>query len=576
MLRPKLFTTLSNYSRQQFASDLTAGIIVGIVALPLAIAFAIASGVSPEKGLFTAVIAGFLISALGGSRVQIGGPTGAFVVIVYGIVAQYGLDGLMIATIMAGIILIIMGLAKFGSAIKFIPHPVVVGFTSGIAVIILSSQVKDFFGLQMGEVPADFIEKWISYPLHLNTINPATLAIGLGTVLLIMVWPRITHRVPGTLIALLAATAIVQVFNLPVETIGSRFGEIPSMMPSPTFPTIDFETVKNLIGPATTIAILAGIESLLSAVVADGMIGGKHRSNMELVAQGVANIASPLFGGIPATGAIARTATNIKNGGRTPIAGMTHAAVLLLIMLFFGRWVSLIPLAALAAILVIVAYNMSEWRSFLGLLRGPKSDVVVLLTTFGLTVMIDLTVAIEVGMVLAAFLFMKRMSEVTNIGVITKEFKDEDEESDDPLAINKQQVPAGVEVYEINGPLFFGAAYKFEESIKIIEKPPKVLILRMRNVPVIDSSGIHALEQVLKNCRKHKIALILSGVHAQPLFALTSSELIKAIGDDNVHANLHDSLNHARTILGIPTVERTGPFIPTVARERQKKSDQKD
>ncbi|MBK7093096.1 MAG: sulfate permease [bacterium] len=576
MLRPKLFTTLGNYNRQQFTADLTAGVIVGVVALPLAIAFAIASGVSPEKGLFTAVIAGFLISALGGSRVQIGGPTGAFVVIVYGIVAQYGLDGLMIATIMAGIILIIMGLANFGSAIKFIPHPVVVGFTSGIAVIIFSSQVKDFFGLQMGDVPTDFIEKWISYPLHLDTINPSTLAISLGTVLLIMIWPKITHRVPGTLVALIGATAVVQLFNLPVETIGSRFGEIPSMMPTPTFPKIDFETVKNLIGPATTIAILAGIESLLSAVVADGMIGGKHRSNMELVAQGVANIASPLFGGIPATGAIARTATNIKNGGRTPIAGMTHAVVLLLIMLFFGRWVSLIPLGALAAILVIVAYNMSEWRSFLGLLRGPKSDVVVLLTTFGLTVMIDLTVAIEVGMVLAAFLFMKRMSEVTNIGVITREFKDDVEESDDPLAINKQQVPAGVEVYEINGPLFFGAAYKFEESIKIIEKPPKVLILRMRNVPVIDSSGIHALEQVLKNCRKHKISLILSGVHAQPLFALTSSELIKAIGDDNVHANLHDSLNHARTILGIPTVERTGPFIPTVAREAKRKPDQKD
>ncbi len=576
MLKPKLFTTLRDYTRQQFTSDVTAGIIVGIVALPLAIAFAIASGVSPEKGLFTAVIAGFLISALGGSRVQIGGPTGAFVVIVYGIVAQYGLDGLMIATIMAGIILVIMGLAKFGSAIKFIPHPVVVGFTSGIAIIIFSSQVKDFFGLKMGDVPADFIEKWISYPLHLDTINPYALVISLGTVLLIMVWPRITHRVPGTLIALLAATVAVQIFDLPVETIGSRFGDIPSMLPTPTFPKVDFETVRNLIGPATTIAILAGIESLLSAVVSDGMIGGKHRSNMELVAQGIANIASPLFGGIPATGAIARTATNIKNGGRTPIAGMTHAVVLLLIMLFFGRWVSLIPLGALAAILVIVAYNMSEWRSFLGLLRGPKSDVVVLLTTFGLTVLIDLTVAIEVGMVLAAFLFMKRMSEVTNIGIITKEFKDEDEEADDPLAINKQQVPAGVEVYEINGPLFFGAAYKFEESIKIVEKPPKVLILRMRNVPVIDSSGIHALEQVLKNCRKHKISLILSGVHAQPLFALTSSELIASIGDENVHANLHDSLNHARTMLGLPTVERTGPFVQTVARESKNRRDQKD
>ncbi len=576
MLKPKLLTTLQGYTRQQFTSDLTAGIIVGVVALPLAIAFAIASGVSPEKGLFTAVIAGFLISALGGSRVQIGGPTGAFVVIVYGIVAQYGIDGLMIATIMAGIILVIMGLAKFGSAIKFIPHPVVVGFTSGIAIIIFSSQVKDFLGLTMGDVPSDFIEKWIAYPLHLSSVNLSAIVISIATVLLIMIWPRITHRVPGTLVALIAATAAVQLFDLPVETIGSRFGDIPSMLPSPTFPSIDFATVRELIGPATTIAILAGIESLLSAMVADGMIGGKHRSNMELVAQGVSNIVTPLFGGIPATGAIARTATNIKNGGRTPVAGMVHAVVLLLIMLFFGRWASLIPLCALAAILVIVAYNMSEWRSFLGLIRGPKSDVVVLLTTFGLTVLIDLTVAIEVGMVLAAFLFMKRMSEVTNVGIITKEFKDEDEETDDPLAINKQEVPYGVEVYEINGPLFFGAAYKFEESIKIVEKPPKVLILRMRNVPVIDSSGLHALEQVLKNCRKHHIALILSGVHAQPLFSLTSSELILSIGDDNIHANLHDSLNHARTILGLPTVERTGPFIPTVARERDRDSDQKD
>ncbi len=576
MLKPKLLTTLQGYTRRQFTSDLSAGVIVGIVALPLAIAFAIASGVSPEKGLFTAIIAGFIISALGGSRVQIGGPTGAFVVIVYGIVAKYGMDGLMIATIMAGVILVIMGLAKFGSAIKFIPHPVVVGFTSGIAVIIFSSQVKDFLGLSMGEVPADFIEKWISYPLHLDTINPYALGISIGTIILISIWPKISHRVPGTLVALLAATAAVAIFDWPVETIGSRFGEIPSMLPAPSFPKIDFATIRELIGPATTIAILAGIESLLSAVVADGMIGGKHRSNMELVAQGVANIVTPIFGGIPATGAIARTATNIKNGGRTPIAGMVHAVVLLLIMLFFGRWASLIPLSTLAAILVIVAYNMSEWRSFLGLLRGPKSDVVVLLTTFGLTVIIDLTVAIEVGMVLAAFLFMKRMSEVTNVGVITKEFKDDDEEPDDPLAINKQQVPPGVEVYEINGPLFFGAAYKFEESIKIVEKPPKVLVIRMRNVPVIDSSGLHALEQVLKNCRKHHIALILSGVHAQPLFALTNSGLIESIGDDNIHANLHDSLNHARTILGLPTVERTGPFIPTVARERDKKTDQKD
>ncbi len=569
MLRPKLFTTLGNYSKEQFVADLGAGLIVGVVALPLAIAFAIASGVSPEKGLFTAIIAGFIISALGGSRVQIGGPTGAFVVIVYGIVAQYGLDGLMIATIMAGVILVIMGLAKFGSAIKFVPHPVVVGFTSGIAVIIFSSQVKDFLGLPMGDVPADFIDKWAAYPHFFSSINWSATLISVAAIVVIVFWPRAWRKVPGSLVALLLATAVVAYFKLPVETIGSRFGEIPSMLPAPKLPSFDWETLRNLIQPATTIALLAGIESLLSAVVADGMIGGKHRSNMELVAQGVANIATPIFGGIPATGAIARTATNIKNGGRTPIAGITHAVVLLLILLFLGKWAGLIPLCVLAAILVVVSYNMSEWRSFVSLIRGPRSDVVVLLTTFGLTLLFDLTVAIEVGMVLAAFLFMKRMAEVTNIGVISREFTDDNGEIDDPLAITKQDVPPGVEVYEINGPLFFGAAYKFEESIKIVERPPRVLILRMRNVPVIDSSGLHALEQVLKDCKKHNIALILSGVHAQPLFALTKSDMMQFIGDENVFANIHDALNRARAILGLPPAPRSGPFIPTVARERR-------
>ncbi len=576
MLRPKLLTTLSNYSKEQFVADLGAGLIVGVVALPLAIAFAIASGVSPEKGLFTAIIAGFIISALGGSRVQIGGPTGAFVVIVYGIVAQYGLDGLMLATIMAGVILIIMGLAKFGSAIKFVPHPVVVGFTSGIAVIIFSSQVKDFLGLQMGDVPADFIDKWTAYPHFLSSVNWSATLISVAAVIVIVFWPRAWRKVPGSLVALILATVAVAYFKLPVETIGSRFGEIPSMLPAPSLPSFDWETLRNLIQPATTIALLAGIESLLSAVVADGMIGGKHRSNMELVAQGVANIATPIFGGIPATGAIARTATNIKNGGRTPIAGITHAIVLLLILLFLGKWAGLIPLCVLAAILVVVSYNMSEWRSFIGLLRGPRSDVVVLLTTFGLTLLFDLTVAIEVGMVLAAFLFMKRMAEVTNIGVISREFTDENGETDDPLAITKQDVPPGVEVYEINGPLFFGAAYKFEESIKIVERPPRVLILRMRNVPVIDSSGLHALEQVLKDCKKHNITLILSGVHAQPLFALTNSELIHFIGDENVFGNIHDALNRARAVLGLPPIERSGPFIATVARERRQSEDRSD
>ncbi|MBI3765975.1 MAG: sodium-independent anion transporter, partial [Ignavibacteriales bacterium] len=448
MLKPKLFTTLQHYSRQQFLSDITAGLIVGVVAIPLAVAFAIASGVSPEKGLFTAVIAGFIISALGGSRVQIGGPTGAFVVIVYGIVQNYGLNGLIVATMMAGVILIVMGVARFGSAIKFIPHPVVVGFTSGIALIILSSQVKDFLGLQMGDVPSDFVEKWIAFAAHVDSMNFYAVSIGMGCILLIVFWQRVIHKIPGSLVALILSTIIVQVFHFPVETIGSRFGDIPSTLPAPTIPSFDFATLKHLIQPATTIALLAGIESLLSAVVADGMIGGKHRSNMELIAQGVANIASPLFGGLPATGAIARTATNIRNGGRTPIAGMIHALALLMIMLFFGRWATLIPLSCLAAILVVVAYNMSEWKVFKALLKSPRSDVVVLLTTFVLTVVFDLTVAIEIGIVLSVFLFMRRMALVTNVDVVTREFQDE-EETDDPNAIEKRVIPEGVEVYEI-------------------------------------------------------------------------------------------------------------------------------
>src|SRR5215204_2393408 len=421
MFKPKLFDILPAYSKDQFARDLLAGLIVGIVALPLAIAFAIASGVSPEKGLYTAIIAGFIISALGGSRVQIGGPTGAFIVIVYGIVQTHGINGLIIATFIAGMMLIIMGFARLGTIIKFIPHPLIVGFTSGIALIIFSSQIKDFFGLNMGTVPVDFIEKWKSYAANVSSINLYALAMALGTILIIIVWPMVTRKIPGSLIAILLTTAVAHLFHFPVETIGSRFGNIPSAFPTLSVPELDFQTVKNLIQPAFTIALLCAIESLLSAVVADGMIGGNHKSNMELVAQGTANIFSSIFGGIPATGAIARTATNIKNGGRTPVAGIIHAVTLLLIMLFFGRWAALIPMATLGAILLVVSYHMSEWRVFRSELRGaPRSDVVVMLTTFVLTVAIDLTVAIQVGMVLAAFLFMKRMAEVTNVSAITR------------------------------------------------------------------------------------------------------------------------------------------------------------
>jgi len=549
MLKPQLLSSIKEYNKNLFISDLTSGLIVGIVALPLAIAFAIASGVSPEKGIITAIIAGFIISALGGSKVQIGGPTGAFVVIVYSIVENYGLNGLFISTIMAGVILVIMGLARFGSVIKFIPHPVVVGFTSGIALIIFTSQLKDFLGLNIANLPADFTEKIGVYSDFINTINPYSVLIAGGSLLIMIFWPKVSHKIPGSIIALILATVIVTIFNLPVETIGSRFGEIASTFPEPDTFEVNLSIIRNLIQPATTIAILAAIESLLSAVVADGMIGGKHRSNMELVAQGAANIITPFFGGIPATGAIARTATNIKNGGRTPIAGIIHALVLLLIMLFFGQWAKLIPMAALAAILVVVAYNMSEWRTFRSLLKSPKSDVAVLLTTFGLTVIIDLTVAIEIGMVLAVFLFMRRMAMVTNVGVITRELTDEEETVVDPMAIDKKNVPEGVEVFEINGPFFFGAVEKFKEAAEIIENPPKVRIIRMRNVPAIDSTGLHVLEEVLRDSRKEGTEVIFSGVHAQPLMAFDNSGLLKKIGEKNVHSNIDEALSRAKEIL---------------------------
>lgn len=549
MLKPKIITTLPGYTWKRFGSDLAAGTIVGIVALPLAIAFAIASGVSPEKGIFTAIIAGFLISVLGGSRVQIGGPTGAFVVVVYGIVQKYGLEGLTIATIMAGVILVIMGVARFGSMIKFIPYPVTAGFTSGIAIIIFSSQIKDLLGLKMGDVPAEFLHKWVSYFENLSSLNYWAVFLSLVTLLIIIFWQKVSRRIPGSLIALVLVTAISYLFELPVETIGNRFGQIPSMLPAPVFPKVDFKTFQELIGPSMTIAILAGIEALLSAVVADGMIGDKHRSNMELVANGVANIIAPFFSGIPATGAIARTATNIKNGGRTPIAGIIHALVLLLIMLFFGKWASLIPMSCLAAILVVVAYNMSEWRSFVGLLKSPRSDVIVLLCTFFLTVLFDLTIAIKIGMLLALFLFMRRMALVTNVDIITNEIVDLEETVLDPMSLEGRVVPQGVEVYEINDPLFFGAAYKFEEALNLVDSPPQVLIIRMRNVPIIDSTGLHSIGQILKKSQKQQITLIISGIQPQPLKALKESGLFGKIGKKNICKNIDFSLKRARQVL---------------------------
>ncbi|HSY75785.1 MAG TPA: sulfate permease [Bacteroidia bacterium] len=548
MFIPKLFVTLKNYNRKQFASDLVAGIVVGIVALPLAIAFAIASGVSPEKGLYTAIVAGFIISALGGSRVQIGGPTGAFIVIVYGIVQKYGIDGLTIATIMAGVMLLGMGFVRLGSVIKFIPYPLIVGFTSGIALIIFSSEIKDFMGIQMGAVPADFLAKWAEYFKHLDFINYYSIGISAATIFITIGFSKITRHIPGSLIAILLATAAVYFFKMPVETIGSRFGAIPSSLPSPHIPNFDFATIKHLVQPAFTIALLGAIESLLSAVVADGMIGGNHKSNMELVAQGVANIVSPIFGGIPATGAIARTATNVKNGGRTPIAGIIHALTLLLIMVLIGKWATLIPLSCLAGILVVVAYNMSEWRSFVSILKSSRSDAAVLLSTFLLTVLIDLTVAIEVGMVLAAFLFMRRMTQISNVGIMTKELNDTGE-GDDPKAINKYKIPKGVEVFEINGPFFFGAAYKFKDSMRFVETSPKVLIIRMRFVPVIDATGLHTLELVFKEAEKRGTHFVISGIQPEVYEEFEKSGLLEKLGKENVLTNIDDALKRAEEIL---------------------------
>ncbi len=572
MLVPKLATTLKTYNRAQFVQDLGAGVIVGIVALPLAIAFAIASGVPPDRGLATAIVGGLLISALGGSRVQIGGPTGAFVVIVYGIVQQHGYAGLAIATMMAGLLLVALGLARFGGAIKFIPFPVTIGFTSGIALIIALGQMRDVLGLAMVSLPADFFPKLQTYAEHLSSANPVAMLVAGITLALLLVWPRITHRVPGPFVALIAVTALVRLAGLDVETIGTRFGEIRASLPRPALPsglTLDLATLSSLIQPALAIALLGAIESLLSAVVADGMIGGRHRSNMELVGQGVANIVSPLFGGIPATGAIARTATNIRHGGRTPVAGIIHSITLLLIALFFGRWVGLIPMAALGAILLVVAYHMSEWRRFVDELSAPRSDVLVMLTTFLLTVVFDLVIAIEVGMVLAAFLFMKRMAEVTNVSAVTRELAEDGDDvyTTDPNAVRRREVPPGVDVYEINGPFFFGAAESFKNTVMGVADRPEVLIVRMRNVPAIDSTGMHALRDLVRTCRHQKRLVLLSDVHAQPMLALGRSYLLDEIGEDNIFGNVDDALNKARRHLGLPEQPRPAFATPTVARE---------
>jgi SulP family sulfate permease len=526
---PKLITVFrEGYSRRQFISDLGAGLVVGVVALPLAIAFAIASGVTPEKGLYTAIIAGFLISLLGGSRVQIGGPTGAFVVIVAGIVGQYGIAGLTIATLLAGLMLIGLGLARLGGVIKFIPYPIVVGFTAGIAVIIFSGQVRDLLGLEMATVPAEFFSKWVAFARAAGSINLQAVAISAASLVVLVFWPRIAPRIPAPFVVLVLATAVSALANLPVETIGSRFGQLDFSLPRPSFPAIDEAMVVRMVGPAITIALLGAIESLLSAVVADGMIGGRHRSNTELIAQGIANVVTPIFGGIPATGAIARTATNIKNGGRTPVAGIVHALTLLAITLFAAPFAARIPLAALAAILVVVAWHMSEGRTFVAELRtAPRSDSAVMVTTFLLTVLVDLTVGLAVGMVLATFLFMRRMAETSSVRAISREMLDQDEveAGTESIARWRGLVPRGVEVYDINGPFFFGAAESFTQALHQVSRKPKAIILDLEGVPAMDSTGLRALTTIVERKRKENVAVFLVGLQEQPRELISRSPL---------------------------------------------------
>ena len=543
-IKPKFFSVMKNYTREQFIKDIIAGLIVAIIALPLSIALAIASGVNPEQGLYTAIIAGFFISFLGGSRVQIGGPTAAFVVIIYGIIAEHGIPGLIIATLLAGVMLILMGLFHFGDLIKFIPKTITIGFTLGIAIGIVVGQIKDFLGLNMGAVPAEFLTKLVAYSHNLASISYITLAIGILALLIQIFWPKIFKKIPGSLVAIIVTTLLVAIFKLPVKTIGDLY-TIKAGLPSFSMPVLSFSLVREMILPAFTIAMLAAIESLLSAVVSDGMIGSKHKSNAELVGQGVGNILSALFGGIPATGAIARTAANVKNGGRTPVAGMVHALTLLLILLFLMPYASYIPMSCLAAILIIVGYNMSGWRTFVRIIKtAPKSDIAVLIITFLLTLFFDLVIAIEFGMVLAAFLFLKRMSDIAEIRQWTYIGSSEDEKLSEDVDL--KYVPKNTIVYEVFGALFFGAANVFT-SFKH-EEGKNVLILRMRNVPVMDISGVEALEEILETCKKRNLTLILSHVNEQPYHAMEKAGFVEKIGAENICENIDASLERAEKL----------------------------
>ena len=563
--KPKLFSTLKDYSRKQFTTDLLAGIIVGIVALPLAIAFGIASGVTPEKGIITAIVAGLIVSIFGGSKVQIGGHTGAFIIIIYGIIQQYGFEGLTIATLLAGVFLILFGVLHLGTIIKYIPYPIIVGFTSGIALTIFTTQVKDLLGLSMDAVPSDFVEKWIAYFGAFPTIDAWSAAVGILSVVVIASWQKVAsfhfplssflRKLPGSLIAIILMTVgallLKQYMGVAtIETIGDRFS-ISSQLPGAQVPQLTWDAVKGLVSPAITIAILGAIESLLSATVADGVIGDRHNSNTELIAQGIANLASPLFGGIPATGAIARTMTNINNGGRTPVAGIIHAAVLLLIFLFLMPLAQYIPMACLSGVLVIVSYNMSGWRSFLGIMKNPKSDVIVLWVTFLLTVIFDLTIAIEVGLICACLLFMRRMAETTDVKVISDEINPEEETSDFQLGnLEHLSIPEGVEVYEINGPYFFGAGNKFEEIMGALHhQRPKVRIIRMRKVPFVDSTGIHNLTNLCLMSQGEGIQVVLSGVNPRVQAVLHKAGFDSMLGQDNICSHINEALERARQLL---------------------------
>ena len=551
--QPKIVQCLQHYNRQKFTADLMAGIIVGIVALPLAIAFGIASGVSPEKGIITAIVTGFAISAFGGSRVQIGGPTGAFIIIIYGIIQQYGLEGLAIATVLAGLFLILLGITRLGTIIRYIPYPIVVGFTSGIALTIFTTQIKDLFGLQIaGEVPADFISKWVVYVQNFSSADLATTLVGVLSVVIIAIMPTVSKKVPGSLVAIilmtLAGVILTNYFGIHIDTIGDRFKIDPSV-PEAVVPELTWERMKGLISPAITIAILGAIESLLSATVADGVIGHRHNSNQELIGQGIANILSPIFGGIPATGAIARTMTNINNGGKTPVAGIIHAIVLLLIYFFLMPLAAYIPMACLAGVLVMVSYNMSGWRTIRQLMRNPKSDIIVLWLTFLLTVIFDLTIAIEVGIILACFLCMRRMAETTQVSVLTEEIDPNEENEINPLNLEHLSIPQGVEVYEINGPYFFGVASKFEDMMAQMKDKPKVRIIRMRKVPFIDSTGMHNLQNLIEQSQRTDITVILSGVNERVRSVLEHNRFDTLIGSENICDDINIALDVAKTHL---------------------------